>query len=251
MLRVTVLRWVLVAGLLAGSSGCRPSGDSAEDEEKDPHFVVGMTRKQALDYEGAVAAFGEALEANPRSAAAHFELGLICYQNVNDWAGAIYHFEQFCRLRPDSNKVDAAKQFIAACKQELVREVPLGSISQQLQKEFARLTQENKELRQQIDQLRQQLAQRPALVVTNPPGPAPEPAPLARATADPAAGQPGAPDDRPKATPATRTHAVKAGETTYSIARRYGIQTSALLAANPGIEPRRLRIGQVLNIPRP
>jgi LysM repeat protein len=44
---------------------------------------------------------------------------------------------------------------------------------------------------------------------------------------------------------------VKAGDTVYSIARRFGVQTSALLAANPGVDSRHLRIGQTLNIPRP
>jgi LysM repeat protein len=259
MLRKVILRWVLITGLGAGVIGCGPSRDSAADEEKDPHFQTGMTRKQALDYAGARESFEQAVENNPHSAAAHFELGLICYQNVNDWAGAIYHFERFCKLKPDSNKVDAAKQFIAACKQELVREVPLGSISQQLQKEFARLSQENKDLRQQVDQLRQQLAQRAPVAQTNPPGPAPRP-PLVstppQATPPPAAppaealasSEPSPEKSRPA--PVARTHTVKAGDTVYSIARRYGIQPSALLAANPGVDSRRLKVGQVLTVPK-
>ena len=50
-----------------------------------------------------------------------------------------------------------------------------------------------------------------------------------------------------KATP--RTHTVTAGETALRIARRYGVSLDALLAANPGLEPRRMHVGQVLNIP--
>jgi len=46
-----------------------------------------------------------------------------------------------------------------------------------------------------------------------------------------------------------RTHTVAAGETAVRIARRYGVSLDALLAANPGLEPRRMRVGQVLNIP--
>jgi LysM repeat protein len=42
---------------------------------------------------------------------------------------------------------------------------------------------------------------------------------------------------------------VRSGETPYSIARRYGLQTSALLAANPNLDPKRLKVGQVLNLP--
>ena len=49
----------------------------------------------------------------------------------------------------------------------------------------------------------------------------------------------------------TRTHTVVAGETAVRIARHYGISLDALLAANPGLEPRRMRVGQILNIPSP
>ena len=42
---------------------------------------------------------------------------------------------------------------------------------------------------------------------------------------------------------------VAAGETAVRIAHRYGISLDALLAANPGLEPKRMRVGQLLNIP--
>jgi LysM repeat protein len=49
--------------------------------------------------------------------------------------------------------------------------------------------------------------------------------------------------------PAARTHTVKPGETPTMIARRYGIRLEALLAANPKLEPRRLKVGQTLYLP--
>ena len=33
------------------------------------------------------------------------------------------------------------------------------------------------------------------------------------------------------------------------IARKYGVKVEALMAANPGLDPRRLRVGQTLTIP--
>lgn len=45
------------------------------------------------------------------------------------------------------------------------------------------------------------------------------------------------------------THRVRAGETLSSIARRYGITLNALRAANPGVDPRRLLVGQRIRIP--
>ena len=46
-----------------------------------------------------------------------------------------------------------------------------------------------------------------------------------------------------------RTHTVVAGETAVGIARKYGIKLSALEAANPNMNPARIRAGQVLRIP--
>ncbi|HAM72799.1 MAG TPA: hypothetical protein DCM86_14250 [Verrucomicrobiales bacterium] len=44
-------------------------------------------------------------------------------------------------------------------------------------------------------------------------------------------------------------HYVKAHETLSSIARQYGISMASLRAANPGVSPDRLRVGQTVNIP--
>jgi membrane-bound lytic murein transglycosylase D len=44
-------------------------------------------------------------------------------------------------------------------------------------------------------------------------------------------------------------HRVARGETLSQIAKRYGVSTSLLQAANPGVKPTRLRIGQRLTVP--
>lgn len=44
-------------------------------------------------------------------------------------------------------------------------------------------------------------------------------------------------------------HRVRAGETIYRLAERHGTTERAILTANPGIEPRRLAVGQELIIP--
>src|SRR5512140_2381398 len=81
-------------------TGC-PSGQGASDEEKEPHFLSGKNRVNAMDYARAAEAFEKALEINPRSAAAHFELGWIYERKeTEDPAAAIYHYERFLKLRP-------------------------------------------------------------------------------------------------------------------------------------------------------
>jgi LysM repeat protein len=46
-----------------------------------------------------------------------------------------------------------------------------------------------------------------------------------------------------------KTHTVAAGETPMAIAKKYGIRLESLMAANPRLAPRRLRVGQSLSIP--
>jgi LysM repeat protein len=46
-----------------------------------------------------------------------------------------------------------------------------------------------------------------------------------------------------------RTHTVVTGETLASIARKHGISLESLESANPSVNPRKLKAGQVLNLP--
>ncbi|HET9985424.1 MAG TPA: D-alanyl-D-alanine carboxypeptidase/D-alanyl-D-alanine-endopeptidase [Longimicrobiales bacterium] len=84
------------------------------------------------------------------------------------------------------------------------------------------------------------------------PAPAPAPAAPAQSVAPP--GSPAAPP-----APATRAappaqpvyHTVSRGETLDRIARKYGTTVAALQAANPGLEPRRIRPGQQIVVSDP
>jgi len=57
----------------------------------------------------------------------------------------------------------------------------------------------------------------------------------------------------PTATPASlgQTYTVQAGDIPVTIAEKFGITVEELLAANPGIDPRGLQVGDVLIIPAP
>src|ERR1044071_9225374 len=161
-------RWATVVLFCLCWTGCSPFGETARDEEKDPNYLTGKNRVAALDHQGAVDAFEKALAANPRSAAAHLELGLIYHQYLaTNWARAIYHFEKYLELRPKANNADLIRQRISQCKLELAKEVPFAAVTQQMQRELEkldRLNRENAELRQQLEQLKAQFAQRPGSV---------------------------------------------------------------------------------------
>jgi LysM repeat protein len=49
--------------------------------------------------------------------------------------------------------------------------------------------------------------------------------------------------------PGGTTYKVKAGDTMWAISQKYGITVAALKAANPTVDPTKMRIGSILNIP--
>ncbi len=53
------------------------------------------------------------------------------------------------------------------------------------------------------------------------------------------------------ATSGTRTHVIESGQTFASIAQQYGVPLQKVLEANPDVDPRRLRIGQKIQVPLP
>src|ERR1017187_3245256 len=145
---------LLLAGLMW--SGCLPS--SPGDEEKEPYFQAGKSRVNTRDFKGAIESFEKAVEVNPKSAAAHFELGWLYDQKDPNPAAAIYHYERFLKLSPNSGKDELVKTHILACKQQLSQTVSLGPVTASLQRELEKLLVENKGLHDQVEGLRAEVA---------------------------------------------------------------------------------------------
>lgn len=257
--------------LLLCAAGCIPTRDGTQDEQREPHFLRGQEAVRQRDHKGAAEAFERALEANPRSASAHFELGLIFEQHLNDPATAIYHFERFLKLRPTSDKAEIVRQRVNNCKMELAKLFLIAPNAPSVQKEMdklkaeaERLGLENHQFRRHVEVLTAQAAARgvavtsaPVAVVAAQAAPAAKvavtaPNPVRPATTPVTFTAPvAAPKNTKAAASATRTHSVKPGDIPATIARQYGVKLDALLAANPGLDPKRMKVGQAVNIPAP
>lgn len=244
----------LSALALLAFTGCDPSGSSALDEEKEPHFILGKGRVNAMDYAGAVEAFNESLEANPRSAAAHFQLACLFDQKESDPAAAVYHYQEFLRLNPKADNAEVIRQRIYSCKQQLAADVlPLPS-APAAQKQLEDLAEKNRRLQDENEKWRayyaaQQAAPKSPLLNSAPAGNL-VPDDISAAPANPtppASTTPAHPTPKP---PKARTHTVASGETMAAIARKAGCSLSALQAANPGVTPKKIHSGQVLNLPQ-
>lgn len=276
----SVVALAAISLLIYAFCGCVPPGDEVADEQKDIHYQRGRSLAASLDFNGAIDEFEKALEVNPRNASAHFELGCLCEERTKDYAAAIYHYEKHLALQTNSPHIDQAKEHIRVCIRELAKAEYSPPDIQNLRKEIDRLNGDNLVLRQQLDFVRTQLVT--AITVRDSAiadaKEARAAAQAAQATADSLAlatknaqsqlqnnypnnytrssqphtpsrqltpsAQTYSPGQRPK------THLVKRGETFSSIAQTYNIRNvQALLSANPKINPKRLRAGQVINLP--
>lgn len=268
-------------------SGCVPIAETPADEEKDPNFIEGRNHLNMMDYKGAIEAFERAVQANPRNASAHFELGVLYDDRMKDPLKAAYYYQKHLELRPKSEYLEAARQRLQGCKMEIGKMVGFVVVNEQVHKDLARLTNELALARQMNEQLRVQLAAEPTVVtqwmkftvtnyftnyvqvagaapnpitqvprtvVTNPP-PRITPAPVAPTNVNRPMQQRAAVNAQTSARAITppaarmRTHVVRSGDTLSNVARRYRISLQRLQAANPSVDPRRLRAGQTLNIP--
>lgn len=263
-----LLALVVTAGLLAG---CDPAAlIGPQDEMREAHFRRAEALVRDRQYSRAAEALDRALEANPRSASAHLLYAQLCRDHLKRPDQAIFHYQRYLALRPDEPNAATFRGYIEDCRRQLAGPVVLPVINQQLATRLQTLQIANSNLQQQLDQLghlyqmatndvarltgllaRLQTGAVPSASAatvavpagtTNPP-PRPQPQPE---SARPAAPRPA----NPPPARAVQVHYVRSGDTLTAIARRYGTTQAAIVSANPGLNPNRLRVGQALNIPR-
>ncbi|MGC8829712.1 MAG: LysM peptidoglycan-binding domain-containing protein [Verrucomicrobiia bacterium] len=254
-----ITRIILTIVVVVVLSGCYPSEYDQLNEQRDPHFLAGKAYLNTFNYRAAAEEFEKALESNPRSASAHFELGLLYEQKLaieNAPAIAIYHFDKFLQLRPNSEYAPIVRQKILACKREIAKPFAVDPGAQSYLREYERLKAENAQLKSQIELWQvyysNLMARAQSVIVSQPQTVQPSAQKEPSATANVVAKIPPAPiitQPPQKTYESTTKYTVKAGDTMAAIAKRYGISLNSLTAANPGVDPRRLKVGQTLNIP--
>jgi len=264
-------RCALLLLLCALVNGCEPGSQGQLDEEKEPHFIEGKRALTTMDPKGAIEEFEKAAEANPRNASAHLELGLL-YERQDlepDPAAAIYHYQQYLKLRPNSDKAEAVQGHVMNCKQDLAKAVlPLPS-SPSVQRDLEQLILTNKQLRAEVEQWRAWYAaqqtnrQAPAVtqvvqqssqtntqtvqvVETHVQQPARTNA-VSNVQAGNSRTQPHGGIYSPNKV--RTTYVVQQRDTFASISRKFNVKLESLAAANPGIDPRKIHPGQTVNIP--
>ena len=301
MLRPTCLVYAASLALV----GCNFSDKEGAltDDPSNPHYKAAQQDIDNNNPSGAVAEYESALAHDPKLADAHYKMGLIYGDKLNDPVGAIYHFERFLALAPSSEKAAEVKGLIDKEGQAFAASLPNSTA--QNSDETARLQNENTALKKQVDDASRTIAQLQTklshghhhgqLAMQTPPpaqgpdasmiaaGPTPvipvadtaapvvdastnaTPAGPQRATAvdtnspdvntppPTVAGTNGAPA---APTGPSRSYTVVKGDRVDRIAKKmYGAGhviegRDKIMAGNPGLDPKKLKIGQVLVIPQ-
>lgn len=248
--------------LLLALSGCEKGPETKADEQKNPHFMVGKDRVASKDYPGAIEAFERAIEVNPHSALAHFELGLLYEQHDesdNHLISAMYHYKKALDLRPNAYPAENARMRMAGCKQELVKSESLAPVYQTMQRDLERLKEENQLLKRQVEAWQAQTNPRSnsqvgsASPVANSATQRQTPSPSNQMDSaklqKPPYAMGGVTPLPPGPTGGSRTYTVQTGDTLAGIARKQKISLEKLQAANPTVTPKKLRQGQTLILP--
>ena len=161
----------------------------------------------------------------------------------NDPASAIFHLQRYLILKPEAeNKKDVLGQ-IEGLKSDLAGEI-LGNPQSQPHQSIQALRTQLNHLAAENAALKHQLLSK---------GITPNPATTTNSTTtlprQPLPGNGSTVPNPPQSATTLRTHKVKRGDNPTSIARQYSISVAKLLAANPGLKPAQMQIGDELKIP--
>lgn len=218
--------------VLLAAAGCSKDAKTADErEERDPLIKQGQSYMEIRDYKKAEEAFKKALEKDPLMARPHLDLATIYQQYDVNYFHAVYHYDRYLELRPDSEKAEFIREQIQKVQKALFNDILTRSGAYQLKNERDRLIKENTELKSRLT------------AGTPPPAEAPK-----TETAASGAGTTAA------APPAHEIYTVVAGDNLTKIANKfYGNGNyEPIYEANKDRmkSPGDLRVGQTLVIPK-
>ena len=278
---------MLMAALaLGGCNNSQTDKDPAQtDSDSNPNYKQARQDLDNKNPQGAVADYQAALAANPKLPGAHYELGVIYAEQLNDPVSAIYHFKRFLELSPETDKKDQVQATIdkqgALYADSLPHTGPTAEDMAKLQSENDALTKEVGDAKTTISELQAKLNARQEMAAAAPAPPVPAPADessnAAPASATPSPSAPVSPlralpvdqavaasgnaatdnatNGAPAAPGAARSYTVVKGDSYWKIAKKmYPGDTKNGVAkiqeANKQTMSKPLKIGQVLVIPQ-
>lgn len=219
----------MAAACIAWCVGCGPA-DVEQREARDRHLRRAYAAKAAQDIDGAIEHCEKALARRPDLALAHRELGLMLDNYRQDYVPALYHYQRYLELRPDSENRPAVEELIQHCQLSFAGQI--AAAPEDLKRSLQVRDERIRKLELEVAALRER-------AVGGAGSEQPVPA-TASAVARPAA--------------AVQTHVVQAGENLATISTRYygtPAKWKAIFNANAKklTDANNLRVGTQLEIP--
>lgn len=244
---------VLLAALCLLSACTRNIARVEEKEENHPRYREGKAKMQQLDFDGAIKVFESLLREQPGMVRPHLELGVLYDERKKDYVRAIYHYQTYLELRPDTDKRKWLEQAVNHAKMSFVATFPMSPpAARQMEANLSEL----EALRVQNGRLLDTIRHYQGLAGATPPAPGPAPVRTpdnARSSSAPVQLPSAAPGPAiPPAPPGS--YVVQSGDTLGKIAIKvYGDSSkwNLIYEANKATIPNktRLQIGQPLIIP--
>jgi len=246
---------VLVFPVLLG--GCTKDAAWWDEQERNrPLLQRAAGQADQGDVGSAVRLYLQAIDNSPGTARAHLELALLYHDQVKDYVKAVYHYERYLELRPDTEKREMIDNRVRLAKQSFAGSLLQGKGASAVR--IADLEKENTELLQRVEDLERELRRlraRGAAMISGDELPGATPASEAsRPPPEEVVREAQAGADTRADELAVRTYRVGGGDTLSGIALKvYGDRSRwrEIQKANEAIlgESSRLQVGQVLVIP--
>lgn len=223
---------LLLFALCVGHLGCGPGGaGSAKVEHQRGRSLRELDPEKARDY------FLKAVRADPALADAHLDLAYLYEGVLKDPNAAIYHFNRFIALRPDSPLIDSTiRPRIRNCIKDMTIEGDLQIVIQELsadrellRNEVKRLGERNAKLEAEVKKASEDLAR----------------------AAERHAAQAGPAGTREEfKSDLWILHEIQPGDTFFSLAGRYGVRAKDIEELNRGVQAGSLKLGSKIRIPK-
>ena len=123
--------------------------EAQHDDSSNPYYKKAQQDLENNDAASAVGDYEAALGADPKLAGAHYELGILYSEKLNDPIGSIFHFKRYLELAPNSDKTDQVHALIDKQSQAFAASLPNSPT--QSADDYAKLQSDNALLKKQVD----------------------------------------------------------------------------------------------------
>jgi len=153
-----VLASIVICGLIIMGGCAKTVQELDTTESRDPLIRRAQAKKKEGDNDTALRWLNLAVEKKPRLAKAHLEMAVVYDDYKNDYVRAIFHYQRYLELRPQTEKREMIEGRIRRARMAFAESVSDEIFG--IDKKFYELKEENTRLKNALRHVRMNLAKR-------------------------------------------------------------------------------------------